>query len=290
MRAEVEQALAALQKGQPGAAEKAIALLQNTVFSFSMKMCGNREDAEDTMQETLLKAALHLPSFSSPKALAVWLYKVAKNQCLMSRRKSKFAPRQQLSLEVLMPDAQDLERMAGGGNAPAPDRILLREENAEQLQRAMLKLPPDYRLLVVLHDMEELSTEEVARIIGLQEGTVRVRLHRARLLLRNALTGKASPPRHSPRLGTCKKLFLELSNYLNDELDQSLCTKLERHLSGCDACKNFLESLQSTVSLLRRHKPPALTPEAARQVRAAILAEYRRAMKTANRARPAASA
>ena len=112
MRPEVEQAIATLQRGEPGAAEQALALLQDTVFSFSMKVCGQREDAEDTMQETLLQAMRKLPSFSSPKALAVWLYKVAKSRCLMSRRRSKFAPREHLSIEVLMPDRKQLERLA----------------------------------------------------------------------------------------------------------------------------------------------------------------------------------
>jgi RNA polymerase sigma-70 factor, ECF subfamily len=60
----------------------------------SARVCGQREDAEDTMQEVLLKSVLQLPKFQSPKALLVWLYKVAKNRCLMTRRKSKFAPTQ----------------------------------------------------------------------------------------------------------------------------------------------------------------------------------------------------
>ena len=65
-----------------------------------MKVCGQRQDAEDTMQEVLLKSVANLPKFNNPKALMVWLYKVAKNRCLMSRRKSKFAPKEDLSLEL----------------------------------------------------------------------------------------------------------------------------------------------------------------------------------------------
>ena len=88
MRAEVERAVALLQDGDDANVGRALALLQNTVFSFSMRVCGQREDAEDTMQEVLLKSIRHLPKFDSPKALVVWLYKVAKNRCLMNRRKS----------------------------------------------------------------------------------------------------------------------------------------------------------------------------------------------------------
>ena len=109
MRPEIEQVVQLIQRKDSQSLEEALALLQKTVFSFSMKVCGQRQDAEDTMQEVLLKSVPNLPKFNNPKALMVWLYKVAKNRCLMSRRKSKFAPKQDLSLEELMPDRRELE-------------------------------------------------------------------------------------------------------------------------------------------------------------------------------------
>jgi len=286
MRAEVEQAIEALQKSQPGATEQALTLLQQTVFSFSMKVCGQREDAEDTTQETLLRAISQLASFSSSKALAVWLYKVAKTQCLMSRRKSKFAPRQHLSLEVLMPNPQGLERLTPPGLA-TPDRTLLRKEQAEQLHKAILKLPPDFRLILILYDMEELSTKEVARVTGLREGTVRVRLHRARVFLRNELAGAGRQPRRttksrSRRSGHCKQLFRELSDYLDGALDPSLCEEIERHLSDCKPCKIFLRSLERTVKQLRRQQLPALKNQSADKMRATLIAEYRSAIQSSS--------
>jgi RNA polymerase sigma-70 factor (ECF subfamily) len=115
MRAEIERAVELLRDGDDARVEQALALLQETVFSFSMRVCGQREDAEDTMQEVLLKSIPHLPRFDSPKALVVWLYKLAKNRCLMSRRKSKFAPAHELSLEELMPDRKELEQLSSDG-------------------------------------------------------------------------------------------------------------------------------------------------------------------------------
>ncbi len=116
MRSEIEQAVLLLQRGDDAALEQALALLQNTVFSFSMRVCGQREDAEDTMQEVMVKSVTYLPKFDSPKAVVVWLYKVAKNRCLMSRRRSKFAPKPDLSLQELMPDRKELERMGTDGS------------------------------------------------------------------------------------------------------------------------------------------------------------------------------
>ena len=104
MNAQVEQALEILNSGEPRAVERALESLQSAVYSFGMKFCGNREDAEDTAQEVLLRLARSLKDFPDSRALAVWLYKVAKSQCLMSRRKSKFAPAHMLSLDALMPE------------------------------------------------------------------------------------------------------------------------------------------------------------------------------------------
>ena len=192
MRFEIEQAVQLLQRGDDAALEQALALLQNTVFSFSMRVCGRREDAEDTMQEVLLKSVPHLPKFDSPKALVVWLYKVAKNRCLMSRRRSKFAPNPDLSLEELMPDRKELEQMGTDGSIN-PEVFAIRSEEAGRLRDAIQQLPPQYRIVLVLRDMEGLTDEEVAEITGLRSGTVRVRLHRARSPSENCFLKATSP-------------------------------------------------------------------------------------------------
>ncbi len=278
MRVELEQALEAYQQRSPQGLERALSLLQDTVFSFSMKVCGHRQDAEDTMQETLLKAVPYLKRFDNARALAVWLYKVAKSRCLMSRRRSRFAPQQSLSLEELMPDRQRLERLIGP-DGETPERSLLRRENREQLARSVLALPPSYRLVLVLHDMEGLSTDEIAQVLNLREGTVRVRLHRARLFLRNQLVragGRAQPPKvvAPQRPPRCKQLFAELSDYLDGALDDSLCDELEKHLEGCRPCEAFLHSLEETVARCRRHCPAPLDSDRAARLRRDLLAQY----------------
>jgi RNA polymerase sigma-70 factor (ECF subfamily) len=86
MRSEIIQASELLQKNTPEAIEEAIGLLQNNVFSFSMKMCGHRQDAEDTMQEVLYRSLKHLAKLEGPNALAAWLYTVTRNRCHRMRR------------------------------------------------------------------------------------------------------------------------------------------------------------------------------------------------------------
>jgi RNA polymerase sigma-70 factor (ECF subfamily) len=290
MRSEIEQAVLLLRRGDDEALEQALALLQNTVFSFSMKMCGQRQDAEDTMQEVLVKSVPYLPKFDSPKALVVWLYKVARNRCLMSRRKSKFAPKEDLSLEELMPDRQELKRL-GGDRSLNPETFVIRSEEAGRLREAIHKLPAPYRIVLVLRDMEGLTDEEVTEITGLRSGTVRVRLHRARLFVRRELMkvrkprpsrkvegvrsrAMATQPSGSPR---CKEMFAELSNYLDERLDESLCAELEKHLDGCDPCKAFLTSLQATIEGCRRLASPAPDRVKAANLRRAVMSRYARA-------------
>jgi RNA polymerase sigma-70 factor, ECF subfamily len=292
MRSEIEQAAQLLRRGDDAALEQALALLQDTVFSFSMKVCGQREDAEDTMQEVLLKSVPHLPKFDSPKALVVWLYKVAKNRCLMSRRRSKFAPKPDLSLEELMPDRKELEQVATDGSIN-PEAFAIRSQEAGRLRDAIQRLPPQYRIVLVLRDMEGLSDEEVAEITGLRSGTVRVRLHRARLFVRKelmkglkphsrraAVASRASSHEQSsndqPRPARCKAMFAELSNYLDEQLGDSLCEELERHLNGCEPCKAFLSSLKATVEQCRRSPTETLDREKAAELRMKVLADYER--------------
>jgi len=291
MRSEIERAVLLLRRGDDEALEQALALLQNTVFSFSMKVCGQREDAEDTMQEVLVKSVPYLPKFESPKALVVWLYKVAKNRCLMSRRRSKFAPKQDLSLEELMPDRKELERLSAAGINP--EMFAIRSEQAGLLREAIQRLPSQYRIVLVLRDMEGLTDEEVAEITGLRPGTVRVRLHRARLFVRKELMkgqkqpgGRRAEPIVSrgvapgePRPARCKAMFAELSNYLDEQLDDSLCEELEKHLEGCDPCQAFLAGLEATIRECRRM--PSHVPDRAKAVklRKEVMGRYERALR-----------
>lgn len=187
MNTHIERAIEALKSGDREGFEQALETLQGVVYGFGMKVCGSHEDAQDTAQETLIRLARQLREFPDARALSVWLYKVAKTQCLMSRRKSKFAPAQMLSLDDLMP--KDLAHVTGDSK-PAqitPEDLVLHQEMRSRLEQAVLALPKHYRLVLVLRDMEQLDTREVAEVMGISEDTVKMRLHRARVYVRNAL-------------------------------------------------------------------------------------------------------
>jgi RNA polymerase sigma-70 factor (ECF subfamily) len=211
----------------------------------------------------------------------------------MSRRRSKFAPNRELSLEELMPSRGELEKL-GSGSGINPERFAIRSEEAGMLRDAIQKLPAAYRIVLVLRDMEGLSDEDVAEITGLRAGTVRVRLHRARLFVRKELTrawkplagrnaGAGVPHGTSlrvPKPPRCKAMFAELSNYLDEQLDDSLCEEMERHLDGCGPCKVFLASLEATIEQCRRSPAENPTGRTAVKLRKELMKNYNLAVAT----------
>lgn len=290
MRSDIDQVIRLLKinPNDQDALDKAISLLQQSVFSFSMRVCGQPQDAEDTMQEVLVKAIPYLPKFDNSGALAKWLYKVAKNRCLMSRRRSKFAPKRELSLEELMPEREELERLDLSEEV-SPEDSAIRGEQDRRLREAIRRLPPHYRIVLVLHDMEGFTDEEAAEITGLRPGTVRVRLHRARLFVRKELAKQNEKNmaertdvsmRMSTRTGPCRRIFSGLSAYLDGQLDEFSCEEIEAHLNGCEPCKKFLRSLEATIERCRQSPADCPDRKNAAVLRKQVLSIYSRALAT----------
>jgi len=176
--------------GDAGAFDRFVEHFRAKIFHYSWLMCGHREDAEEVAQETLLKIFENFDQLREPERVRPWVYRIAKNACLMKRRKSVFAPDHELSLDELMPakshehGQMKLEIADWSG---LPDDRALQAEMKELLGRAIGALPETYRSVILLRDMEELSTGETAHILDVSEDTVKTRLHRGRLALRRQL-------------------------------------------------------------------------------------------------------
>lgn len=271
MRRELLQATELLRSSSTESLNTALSLLQKTVFSFSMKVCGHRDDAEDTVQEVLLRSLPYLRKIESPQALAVWLYKVTRNRCWLSRRRSKFAPEQTLSLEDLLPDSAELASLtqATGKN---PEAVVASEQESQRVREAVLRIPARYRLVLVLHDMEELDTKEVAQILDISEGAVRVRLHRARLFVRRELSAPVNSQspntRKTKRPVDCRKMFSELSEFIDGRLDTISCEHIQKHLEDCPTCIAFINDLKSAIQRCKNVdiSCPARLPEKIRNI------------------------
>jgi RNA polymerase sigma-70 factor (ECF subfamily) len=186
---EVELARA-LIGGQAEAFEHFVAHFRTKIFQYTWLMCGQREDAEEVAQETLLKVFEKLSQLEDPEHIRPWVFRIARNECLMMRRKSVFAPSRELSLDEFLPavdrDGEHRHIQIADWSA-LPDDRLLRSELREEIDRGIRELPESYRAVVLLRDIEELSTEETARILDLTPDVVKTRLHRGRLALRQKL-------------------------------------------------------------------------------------------------------
>jgi RNA polymerase sigma-70 factor, ECF subfamily len=187
--AEVELARQLLT-GKPEAFDRFVEHFRVRIFQYSWLMCGQREDAEEVAQETLLKVFESFDQLREPERVRPWVFRIAKNACLMKRRKSVFAPARELSLEQFLParnEAHGEMQIEIADWSHLPDDQLLQSEMKQVLNRAIGELPEIYRAVILLRDLEELSTQETAHILDVTEDTVKTRLHRARLALRQTL-------------------------------------------------------------------------------------------------------
>lgn len=176
-----------IRGGDARAFEDLVSRYGDRLFGFGMRMCGEREDAQDVVQETFLQAFRSLESLKQPGALLSWLFRIASNACLMKRRKGKFEPDREISLDELKPRNRE-EAMAEIPDVSAlPEDEAARAELRRLVRDATLGLPAHYRIVLVLRDMEQMPTREVARVLDLPESAVKMRLHRARLMVRRHL-------------------------------------------------------------------------------------------------------
>jgi RNA polymerase sigma-70 factor (ECF subfamily) len=180
-----------LLAGDASAFTPFVEVFQHRIFQYTWLMCGQREDAEEVAQDTLLKVFESFDQLQDPARVKAWVFRIAKNYCLMKRRRSVFAPDRELSLDELLPNAGgDGERaIQVADDAELPEQQLLRSELGAELERALRELPDLYRSVVLLRDVEGLSTAEAAEVLDLTEDTVKQRLHRGRLALRKSLAG-----------------------------------------------------------------------------------------------------
>lgn len=178
----------AIQAGDEKAMERLLMRTQEVAYRFSQHVCGRADDADDAMQEALLKIYRYAARIREPAAFRTWLYRTVKNACLIGRRRHAGEPLRVLSLDEPQATTEGTRRpMEAVDPAKGPHELASNRALRRRLLRALRALPPAYRLIVFLREMEGLSTREVAAVTGISEANVKTRLHRARLFLRKEL-------------------------------------------------------------------------------------------------------
>lgn len=181
------QLIQTINSGRPDLFFKLVKRYEQNLYNFGYRMCGNVQDTEDMVQDTFLNVFRYLKNFRHETKFRNWIYRIATSTCLKKKRKSKFAPERELSLDDFIPqDPQDLPSEMPDWAVEPLDKVL-NDELAGQIKSAILALPEKYRLVMVLRDIEGFATEETAQILNLTSANVKVRLHRARLYVREQL-------------------------------------------------------------------------------------------------------
>lgn len=179
-KAIIEQVLA----GDNDAFGLLVEAYQDRVYNLALRMCGNADDAFDLAQEAFFRAWRGLSGFQFESAFSTWLFRLSSNVCLDWLR----AKRRRPTVSLTTVDDEDEEvQMELPDPGKSPEELLLASEDRKALARAMNELPVEYRQILTLRAIDDLSYTEIAEILKLREGTVKSRLSRARAALRNKL-------------------------------------------------------------------------------------------------------
>jgi RNA polymerase sigma-70 factor (ECF subfamily) len=223
--------LAAAQRGERPAVDELLARYEPRIYRFGLRMCGDEDSAREVLQETMLAAFRNLASFRGQASLSTWLFQIARSFCIKERRGVRASV--ELSAEI-------------ADGAPSPESSAHAREIGLALSNAIADLPADQREVLVLRDVEGLSAEEAASVVGIEVGALKSRLHRARMALRSKLADVvvASPE-------PCSELAHELTEYAAAEIDQATCVRIEKHLESCSRCTAACDALKRTVSMCK---------------------------------------
>jgi RNA polymerase sigma-70 factor (ECF subfamily) len=173
--------------GDAEALDRLLLRAQEVAWRFSTSVCGHANDAEDAMQEAMIKTYRYVGRIREPEAFRPWLYRTVRNACLMGRRKKAGEPTRLQSLDEVLPGSDGRTRPDAPHPGKNPEQLADNAALRRRLRKALHSLPGPYRAIVFLREMEGLSTREVAKVMGMTEDNVKTRLHRARIQLQKDL-------------------------------------------------------------------------------------------------------
>ena len=180
-----QQLVERAKNGDTKAFEELMKRTQTNIYNLGLRLLGNKEDAADLMQETYIKAYENLDRFEGRSSFSTWLYRIATNNALMKLRKEK---NKKVSIDELKKFGDKSYKIEISDWSENPSSYFKSAELKEVLQKAIDSLPPKYKSVFILHDVEGLPLAEVARILSLSVPAVKTRLHRSRLFLREKLS------------------------------------------------------------------------------------------------------
>ena len=244
------------REGDRAALETLLTQHQAQVYRFGLRICRDPEDAKDVLQDTLLAMARGVRDFRGASSLSTWLYTIARSFCIKKRRRSRYAPAAEQSLDS---DGRT-EAAHLADDAKNPDEVLAGKEVEQALEQAIVALDPMYREVLILRDIEGLTAPEVAEVLQINVQAVKSRLHRARLAVRAHVAPLLGIPMTTAAAAQCPDVLTLFSQHMEDEISAEVCAEMERHLSSCSRCRNTCDSLKRTLALCHTAGPAVEVP------------------------------
>ncbi len=218
------------------------------ILGLGLKLCGNRADAEDLVQETFLQAFRKWDQFEGRSSPSSWLYTIAARVCQRRHRRRAGEPARMESLDELLPSGELKVAQVPSLEDSAFD-ARLRQELGSIVDRSLRALPLDFRIPLVLKEIADLSVREIAEVLGVKVATVKTRLHRARLALRKELVATL-PRQPGPPPDHAREVCLDLLRGKMAALDRGVSFPVpEEEL--CTRCRSLFDSLDLTVAACR---------------------------------------
>jgi RNA polymerase sigma-70 factor, ECF subfamily len=262
-----DELIEAAREGDDTALEALLLRYQPHLYRFGLRMCGNVEDAGDVTQESLISMVRSLRDFRGESSVSSWLYTIARRFCIKKRRRGKFAPAREESLDA--PETDAAQRLADP--APSPEQAAATREIQGTLVRAIDALDPSKREVLLLRDVEGLSAPEVAKVLGISVEAVKSRLHRARVAVRGEMAALLGHPRvKTPSTPMCPDVLTLFSQHLEGEIDRNVCAAMEAHLARCRNCRDACDSLKRTLTLCRELPTPEIPASLSASIKAGL--------------------
>lgn len=233
------------------------------LYQLALRFCGHPDEAEDLVQEVFLSAFRSWEGFRGESDPRTWLYRIAARACQRMHRKRSGEPDHIGSLDAMLPFGEPLIAVVPGEQSDAM-QAQIQAEAQERLESAITRLPDEFRVPLVLKEIVGLEVRDIAEILDLEPATVRSRVHRARLKLREAVdraiprTAEPAPPPAYDRQ-TC----LDLLNAKQEALDRGVAFP---ESVICDRCRSVFASLDLTQDLCRRLGATQDSPEQSRLI------------------------
>ena len=262
-----EQLVDGARAGDRASLERLLERHERRVYRFGLKMCRDPEAAKDVLQETLIAAARTVKDFRGASSPSTWLYAIARSFCIKQRRRSRFAPEHEESLDVA-DTGREVREIADPGRSP--DEALSGRQVERALEQAIAELDPMYREVLLLRDVEGLSAAEVSEAVGVSVEAVKSRLHRARVAVREKVAPLLSGEPESPLTEACPEVVSLFSRHLEGEISAPVCEEMERHLAGCPRCRERCATLQLTLASCARAPLPEVPVPVQHEVRRAL--------------------